>query len=63
MTKKIIMVTFMIIGIGFSISNFVTTELESKSAIDGSWLYNEGDWVCIAPGTECSTSLNGISVN
>ena len=52
---KITMIVFMLVGIGFSISNFITVELKAKCNRDGSWVFNGPDKECMAPGDVCCT--------
>lgn len=49
---KILLVCIMLLGIGFSISNFFSLDLNAgpKTAV---WVYRNGTWDCIGLGEQC----------
>jgi hypothetical protein len=49
---KMLLVLIMILGIAFSISNFVSLELEAGEKT-GSWVYRNGVKECMGFGNEC----------
>lgn len=54
---KLIMVILMVMGIGFSIQNFVTQELNALGKKDGYDLWVSGVNLCPYGGTDCDTDL------
>lgn len=58
-TIKFILIAIMILGISFSISNFMSMELKAGFA-DGVWVYSGGEWVCRGSGNECDTGGDGF---
>lgn len=49
---KIMMVLIMILGIAFSLSNFISFQLEAGEKT-GSWVYENGVKECMGFGDEC----------
>ena len=49
---KIILVVIMLLGIGFSISNFLSVRLSARSKI-ATWYYVGGIFECMGRGNEC----------
>ena len=54
---KIISVCIMILGILFSILNFISIELNANGMM-GVWIYNQtGERICDGNGSECSIEI------
>ncbi len=56
MTKKVIkmmLVLIMVLGIAFSISNFVSLELKAGGEKTSTWIYVNGVRDCAGYGNEC----------
>ncbi len=49
---KIMMVLIMIVGIAFSLSNFISIELKAAEKT-GTWVYKNGVKECMGIGNEC----------
>jgi hypothetical protein len=49
---KIVLVLIMVLGIAFSLSNFVSVELNAGEKT-GAWVYKNGVRECMGLGTEC----------
>jgi hypothetical protein len=46
------LVLIMVLGIGFSISNFFSVDLQA-GAKTSSWIFKNGVWECMGFGNEC----------
>jgi uncharacterized protein YxeA len=58
---KILMIVSMIIGVAFSISNFISIETKaSPTSKNGAWVEVNGTWECAGDGSECDP-LNGFN--
>ena len=53
---KIIMIIIILIGIVFSISNIVSTELKA-GGMKGIWVYDFGTQTCEGLGNQCDITL------
>ena len=56
MMKKVIKITLvliMVLGIGFSLSNFISLELKAAGVKTSAWVYKNGVIECMGIGTEC----------
>jgi len=56
MMKKVIKITLvliMVLGIAFSLSNFISLELKSAGAKTSAWVYKNGVRECMGIGTDC----------
>ncbi len=49
---KIVLVLIMLLGIAFSLSNFITLELKA-SPYKAAWVYANGVFECMGQGTDC----------
>lgn len=49
---KIILIVIMLMGVAFSISNFISIELNA-GAKTSTWVYKNGTWVCMGFGDAC----------
>jgi len=57
---KIIMVILMLMGIGFSIFNFLSVEIKAGGGgipIKGAWVYSAGQYRCMGDGTDCTIGM------
>jgi hypothetical protein len=51
---KIVLIVIMILGIAFSIFNFVSIKTEALNSSDrGAWVIVNGNWECGGDGNEC----------
>ena len=49
---KIVLVLIMVLGLGFSLSNFIALELKA-SPYKAAWVYANGVIECMGQGTDC----------
>ena len=49
---KVMLVLIMVLGIGFSLLNFISLELKA-GAKTAAWVYRNGTWDCMGLGNEC----------
>jgi hypothetical protein len=50
---KIILIIIMLLGIVFSISNFIIPGKIKAASEKGVWVYVNGDWECTGDGESC----------
>jgi hypothetical protein len=53
---KILMVVIMILGIAFSVTNFISLQLKA-AGMKGIWVYDFGTKTCEGLGNECDITI------
>ena len=53
---KIAMILIMLVGIAFSITNFLSVESKAEGSTRGAWVYVNDTYRCMGDGNECEIS-------